>query len=232
MKRILFYPFLLLTSLILIGTIFILPVEGMARAALLIIFLPGIVLAEVLFFVVYEVNHKNLSQVQLLQFHMFYRWFVFLTIFVHVVWFFLFIFFRGLQAFPDVFSVFVFAIPYFLVLWFLAFYKKIIINDVIKGRTFNILAGLLVIASMVFCIIISTQFVDIANFKAARFERILKTTFAENDLDKCIQLRENEAICVTYFAVGFNDEVICEKRSDDAFIKYCKEQVAKERSKK
>ena len=196
-------------------------------------FLGGIIsLINLLTFFIYEFSHRNLDQILLLKLNLIYRQIIFLAILTHIIWAILFIIFKSLQGLPYAFVVFIWAIPYFLVLWFLRFHKNIIVGDVIRGHNFNILATLLVIASVIFCVIISTQFSDMANFKAVRFERILKTTFAENDLDKCIKLRENEAICVTYFAVGLNDESFCEKRSDPGFIKYCKKEVAKARNKK
>lgn len=213
MRRRILYPLILVIAAIwIIG--FSISNENGGLGALFGLYFIGAIMSLVflLTFIIYEALHHDLSQILLLRVNLFYKRLIFLMIFTHIIWIFVFFIFLEIsQVLVGILFVSVLAIPYFLVLWFLGVNKKIIITDVIKGHKFNIFATILVIGAMVFCIIINTQFDDMSNLKTARFNRILEKTFAENDLDKCVELRKNKEICVRYFAINKKDPNICEE---------------------
>lgn len=214
MRRIVLYPLMLFVNIVLvISSIIMLDDNGGLASQMGFFIISGaIILVDLLIFLIYEPLHHNLDQILLLKLNSIYKRIVFVAILTNVVWLFLLILLKGVPSFSRLFGfVFIFITPYFLVLWLIHVHKKIIARDVYKGHNFNIFITLLVVASIVFCIIMNAQFLQDANFKAMRFERILKTTFAENNLDECVRLRKNKEICVRYFAINKKDPNICEE---------------------
>jgi Ca2+/Na+ antiporter len=157
MRRIVFYPFILLASLILIGTFSILPSiinGGLSSMAGGIVLVGLILIIDVFLFIIYEIKHKNLDQSLLMKVNKIYRNIIILLLVATI----LLVLFFDTSLSERAYFAFLYGSPYLVVLFLIFLHKKLINVSLSKAHYFNILSTFLVIGGITFCVVLFSNF--------------------------------------------------------------------------
>ncbi len=225
MKRRILYPALLLIFMALVVFmvlyLFILPGDSDLGAAVFFMSLVGLIaFIYVLIFIIYEIKHKNLGQNILIKTNLIYKIIIFLIILVNIVYvpiYLLLLEFNRSKYY--VFDIAAWLLAWLFVLGVLHFHKKLINKNLLKGHYFNIVTTVLMMASIATCI----GLIDQEWQQTLRHERrnlAFKTTYAENDLAKCVRLTDNAEQCVLYFLHESKNPAICKGDFISTCVRY------------